>query len=514
MSTLPSWEITPERLWALLELERDIVALVLDSRFRLVYASPSTEKVLGYTPADLIGRAAMSLVYPDDAAAVEVGLRSLLDEPAAATHLSYKVRHRNGSWRSLAVGVRNRVEQGETFLLLTATDVTEREHLELQLRAAQRMEAVGRLAGGVAHDFNNLLTVILGNTDLLLMDVPPDGPAREDLEEIRRAGERGTALTRQLLAFSGKRTQHRRICQPGEMLLRVQRMLHRTIGEDIALKVEVSPTSGCAHMDPAQIEEVLMNLAVNARDAMPGGGTLTFSVSGRSTRQTDEGIPYFIPPGDYVAMEVRDTGTGMPPAILARIFEPFFTTKGAEKGTGLGLSTAYGIVKQSAGYIWAESRVGSGTVFHLLLPRAEGPPDEELAAFPSPLPLRSGHVFFVEDDAQVRRFGVKALELAGFLVSAFGIPQEALAAFAAVGGGVDLLVTDVVMPGMSGLELAAGCTAVRPVPVLFLSGYSRDVLGERGLPSESGVHLLPKPVTASELVSAVQSLISRSPSAA
>jgi PAS domain S-box-containing protein len=501
------WEITTERLWTLLELERSIFAVVLDPDFRVAYVSPSTENVLGYAAGELIGEPALSLIYPEDALAVEVVLTSLLSEPGeTSTQLNAKVRHRNGSWRTLAISVRNREAQGEIYLLLAATDVTERDQLEMQLRGAQRMEAVGRLAGGIAHDFNNLLTAIMGNTELLLLDMAADDPRRDGLEEIRSAGDRAKSLTRQLLAFSGQRSQHRRTVRPGDLVTRVQRMLERMIGEDIALRVELESTSATVHVDPPQIEEVLMNLAINARDAMPSGGSLTFTVAQTSILQTDTGVPYFVQPGVYVAIRVRDTGTGMPPHVQTRIFEPFFTTKSADKGTGLGLSTAYGIVKQSGGYIWAESVVGSGTVLHLLLPRSEAVPDEEAAAETIlPLPVSSGHVFFVEDDAQVRRFGVKALELGGFQVSAFGIPEEALAAFTAVSRGVDVLVTDVVMPGMSGPELAAACTAVHDLPVLYLSGYSREVVGEHGI--GNGVHLLPKPLTATELVAAVQAVI-------
>lgn len=504
-----AWNLTHERLVAMLELDHDLF-LLLDKEFRIVWQSPSVQRVLGHAAGELVGTCALALVYTDDVAALDVIIRSLVEEPGAATRVRFKVRHVNGSWRSLEASVQHRQEPGESILLLAASDVTERHQLELQLRAAQRMETVGRLAAGVAHDFNNLLTAMMGNAELLLLDVAADDPRREELDEILSAGRRATVLTRQLLAFSRQRTQHLRTVRPADLVLRLSRILERVIGEDVILRVEAAPMAACVRVDPAQFEEILMNLAVNARDAMPVGGTLTFSVQRQPIAQTDEGMPYFVPPGDYVAIRVRDTGIGMAPDVIGRIFEPFFTTKGPDRGTGLGLSTAYGIVKQSGGFIWAESTLGSGSVFHLLLPESAGPPDDQEQQPRLPvLPSSSGHVFFVEDDPSVRRFGVKTLELAGFQVSAFGAPEQALAAFTAVASTVDLLLLDVVMPGMSGPELAAACTAVRPLPVVYLSGYSRDVLVQHGLANEPRIDLLSKPLAAEELVRALRSAIQR-----
>jgi two-component system cell cycle sensor histidine kinase/response regulator CckA len=312
-------------------------------------------------------------------------------------------------------------------------------------------------------------------------------------------------VTQQLLAYSGQRTVDLRIVEPGDLVLAARRLLDRLLGEDISIELNIEPDVGVVRVDPSQLEEVLINLAINARDAMPCGGVLRFEVCRADVRRpNEESVPYYVPPGDYVAIRVQDTGIGMAPDVLARVFEPFFTTKGPLKGTGLGLSTAYGIVKQSGGFIWAQSRVGEGTVFHLLMPAEDGPPDlASPARTISGLPAGLGRIFLVEDDTSVRRYCIRVMEQAGFEVSGFGRPEEALGAFTAVAPKIDLLVTDVVMPGMSGPELVAGCRAIRPgIPVLYLTGYTGDALRERGLQSATE-NILQKPVTPVQLLAAV-----------
>jgi two-component system, cell cycle sensor histidine kinase and response regulator CckA len=385
---------------------------------------------------------------------------------------------------------------------------------EEQLAQAQRLEALGRLAGGVAHDFNNVLTVIQGYADLLAVELADNGPLAADVAEIARAARRAADMTSQLLAFSRKQVMEPRVVRLDEVIAGLRTTLPRILGEDIRVQHRAGAGTGSIRVDPGQIERVVLNLAANARDAMPRGGTLVIE-----TRTTTLDAPFTsghpeVPPGDYVELVVSDTGTGIEPDVLPRIFEPFFTTKTPGRGTGLGLSMAYGIVKQSNGFIYCTSEPGRGTTFALYFPR-QAEADRGSAGAPAgtggEISRGSGTVLVVEDEEGIRRLALTVLAARGYevLTAADGI--EALEIAAARNGAIDLLVTDVVMPRMNGPELAARLSSLRPgIRVLFISGYAESALAHQGR-VEPGVDLLQKPFDPATLVERVRRALGRSP---
>ncbi|HET6765720.1 MAG TPA: ATP-binding protein, partial [Longimicrobiaceae bacterium] len=396
-----------------------------------------------------------------------------------------------------------------TRVLATVEDVTERVRLEEQLRQASKMEAVGRLSGGVAHDFNNMLQSILGSADLLLADTPPEHAAYADLHEIRRAGRRAADLTRQLLAFSRQQVLAPRPLSLAESVAAIERMLGRMLGEDVELVTRLQADAGQVTADPTQVEQVLLNLAVNARDAMPDGGRLTIQV--RGVELDADGIrrrSLDAEPGPYVLLEVGDTGRGMDAATQARIFEPFFTTKAVGQGTGLGLATVYGIVRQSGGAICVESSPGGGTRFSVFLPRiaAGGEGDAAPAAAAEP---RAGSetVLVVEDEDAVRRLAGRVLRRYGYTMLEASSGHEAMAILREHAGGVNLLLTDAVMPHMGGRELVEAARAEFPaLRVLFMSGYTSDAVVQRGV-SEAELQFIQKPFSPHELGARVRSVL-------
>src|SRR5579875_148771 len=377
---------------------------------------------------------------------------------------------------------------------LICRDVSERKRLERQVVQSQKMEAIGQLAGGVAHDFNNLLTIINGYSELLLNRLPAGDPMRQLLSEINRAGERAGTLTRQLLAFSRQQVLEPRVLDLNAVVSDTEKMLRRLIGEDVILTYVPSPTAQPVKIDPGQMEQILMNLAVNARDAMPQGGRITIET--RSVTLDEQYVQSHpdVRPGQHALLAVSDTGFGMDDATKARIFEPFFTTKGPGKGTGLGLATVYGIVKQSGGYIWVYSEVGHGTTFKIYLPlvaeeveRPSPDQDKKITA------AGSETVLLVEDEQNVRELVADYLRGAGYQVLEAEDGDHALKAASAHKGPIHILVTDVVMPHMSGPELAAKLTDARPaMKVLFISGYTDDTVFRHGV-LEGGVAYLQKP---------------------
>ena len=400
-------------------------------------------------------------------------------------------------------------ESGEETLLGTVFDVTERRRLEEQLLQSQKMEAVGRLAGGIAHDFNNLLTAIAGYSDLLLSDLPENDPRRESAVEIREAGRRAAGLTQQLLAFSRRQVLEPRVLDLNAVISSMEKMLRRVIGEDIELTTALDPDLWRTMADPGQIEQAIVNLAVNARDAMPRGGRLTLETANVTLDEKFAAAYATVQPGPHVMLAVSDTGVGMDAALQTRLFEPFFTTKERGKGTGLGLSTTYGIVKQSGGSIWVYSEPGLGTTFKIYLPRCE----EELEgvereAPPAPLSTRSGSetVLLVEDEAEVRRLVDRLLRMQGYAVLPAATPAEAVAA-ARASGRIDLLVTDVIMPGMNGRELAnllaSECPRLR---VLYMSGYTDAAIAHQGI-LPPGTAFLSKPFTPDALARKVREVL-------
>lgn len=372
----------------------------------------------------------------------------------------------------------------------TITDITERKRLEEQLRQSQKMEAVGQLAGGIAHDFNNLLTTIIGYADIHLAQTKEDAALHEDLAEIKKAGERAASLTRQLLAFSRKQLLQPEVLDLNSVVSEVEKLLRRLIGENIRLETRLDPALAPIQADRGQIEQVILNLAVNSRDAMPAGGRLTLATANCSGQAA---LAAGAPPGDYVLLSVSDTGIGMDAQTLTRIFEPFFTTKEGSKGTGLGLSTVYGIVEQSGGHVTVESEPERGCTFHVYLPRASG----EVAAAPSApsVTQSSGNetILVVEDDELIRSLLKKALTDLGYHLLVAGSGEEALEMAHPRVGEIQAVLTDMVLPGMAGADLVRELQRLKPeIKVVFMSGYTDDSLFRQRL-LRNGAHFLQKP---------------------
>jgi signal transduction histidine kinase/CheY-like chemotaxis protein len=379
---------------------------------------------------------------------------------------------------------------------------------EEQLRQSQKLEAVGRLAGGIAHDFNNLLSVILSYSSLLLTEVGPDSTIRPDIEEIQRAGDRAAELTRQLLAFSRQQVLEPRVLNLNDILLNVDKMLKRVLGEDIELRTVFDSDLALVKADPGQIEQVILNLVLNARDAMPKGGKLTLETSNYELDELYAHHHVEVTPGPHVMLAVSDTGSGMDKATQARIFEPFFTTKEQGKGTGLGLATVFGIVKQSGGSIWLYSEPGAGTTFKVYLPRCESGAIARRSTMPPPT-LTGGEetILLVEDEDQVRQVVKGILRRAGYKVLEAKGPAEAAEFCEKQEGAIHLLLTDVVMPKMSGRLLAERITTLKPgIKVLFMSGYTNDAILHHGVLA-AGVAFLQKPLTPESITRKVRAVL-------
>ena len=379
-----------------------------------------------------------------------------------------------------------------------------------QLRQAQKMEAVGRLAGGIAHDFNNLLSAILSYSEMVLVDLPEQHPSRDDIEQIRQAGNRAAELTRQLLAFSRRQLLQLRTLNLNIVVADVDRMLRRVIGEDIELRTVLAAALGHARGDAGQLQQVLMNLAVNARDAMPTGGTLTITTANAEVGEGAAARWPQVQPGSYVTLSVRDTGIGMSRDVQERMFEPFFTTKGPGHGTGLGLSTVYGIVTQIGGHIVVTSQPGSGSTFTIYLPIHAADTDQ-LALAPLRPAVRGGAetVLLVEDEALVRQLTREILRRSGYRVLEASDGVEALGVLRKHTGPIDLLLTDVVMPRMSGHELVELARPLRPeMHILYVSGYSEEAIARQGQLTE-GIELLSKPFTPGVLTAKIRQLLDR-----
>jgi PAS domain S-box-containing protein len=394
-------------------------------------------------------------------------------------------------------------------------DVTEQRSLENQFRQAQRLEAVGRLAGGVAHDFNNVLTAITGYSELLLDEFEPGDRKRQDVQEIHAAAQRAAGLTRQLLAFSRKQVFQTRVLDLNAVVRMLEKMLQRLIGEDVKLEMSLDSALGAVRADPGQLEQVILNLAVNSRDAMPGGGRLTVETANVDLDEAYAREHVAVRPGRYVMLAVSDTGTGMDAETQSHIFEPFFTTKEQGTGTGLGLATVYGIVKQSGGYVWVYSEPGGGATFKIYLPRVEEPVAAQDVVL-SERPVAGGRetVLVAEDDASVREIVTEVLTHKGYRVLRAPDGQTALEMARAEPGEIRLLVTDIVMPSMSGRELAEALVAERPgLRVLYMSGYTDDAVVRHGV-LEEGLPYLQKPFTPRALAVKVREVLDRSSVAA
>ena len=475
-----------------------------DLRGAVVYANHRMQEIMGANHSELADGSWIERVHVGDAARLVAWLE---DSGAMATAQvgEFRIALPDGALRRVTIrSVPRRDETGEVIGTIgTVEDITEQRALEEQLRQAQKMEAIGQLAGGVAHDFNNLLTVIKTYGEFMLEQIEEGSPLRADAIEIQKAAGRAAALTRQLLTFSRKQVLLTRSIDLNEIVNGMEPMLRRLIGEDIRIELRVAQRLGALKADSGQLEQVVMNLAVNARDAMPLGGTITIETSEVQLTETMRG-GYGVIPGPYISLVVRDTGCGMDRATLARVFEPFFTTKEQGRGTGLGLSTVYGIVKQSNGYIWCESTEGVGTTFTVLLPhvaaecRSSEEPDETA-------PSRgAGVVLVTEDEDTVRALSRRILEREGYTVLEAHDGREAIRVATGYPGRIDLLVTDMVMPNVGGSELFAQLRLLRPdLRVLFVSGYTDEDMIRRGL-KDAGSAFLQKPFTARALAAAAK----------
>ena len=387
-------------------------------------------------------------------------------------------------------------------------NITERVALEERLRQSQKMEAVGRLAGGIAHDFNNLLTVILGYTQIVADGIARDSRLSDSTAQIKSAADRAAGITRQLLAFSRKQVLSPRVINLNNVVINLDSLLRRLIGEDIEVLTAPANDLGTVKADPGQIEQVIMNLALNSRDAMPNGGKLTLETSNAILDDTYARQHQPVEPGRYVMLAVSDTGIGMSAETLTRIFEPFYTTKEVGKGTGLGLSMVYGIIKQSGGYVWVYSEPNQGTTFKIYLPRIDQPV-EGTDAVKQPVNVMRGTetILLVEDDPQLRQLSSSVLAHCGYNVLTASTPEEGLAICEANHNEIRLLVTDVVMPRMNGRQLAERVAKIRPqIRVLYISGYTDNAIVHYGV-LDPGLWFLPKPFTLSGLVTKVREVL-------
>jgi len=492
----------------------DDVILVTDTEGRHVFRNGAYYRSLGFDAGDEAAPDGFANVHPDDAPAVASRMGELLERGSLTSE--YRVRHRDGHWlnwfaRSTVMYDDSRKPYGILSIIRDTTESrrveAERARLEEQLRQVQKMESIGRLAGGVAHDINNLLSPILGYADLLLSDLPIEDSQKEGLREIKQAAERARDLTRQLLAFSRKQILSLEPVDLGEVLVGFQALLRRTIREDIHISVERPERLGTVRADVGQIQQVLMNLAVNAQDAMPDGGDLTLAVREATLDEEFVSGHRGAVPGDYVLLSITDTGNGMDHATQEHLFEPFYTTK--EHGTGLGLSTAFGIVKQHGGSIWVQSEPGRGTTFRIYIPRVEQSAKAVAAAPEGPAEKPRGRetILVVEDMAAVRQLAYTVLTRHGYRVIPVDSAEHALELMGRSEEPVDLVLTDVVMSGMNGRDLYVRLAAMWPgLKVLYMSGHSEDVIAHHGV-LDPGVFFVQKPFSIAAILHKVRAAL-------
>jgi PAS domain S-box-containing protein len=486
------------------------------------FVSPQCEQVTGHSPEEFLHNPNLWIesIHPADRAAVFAGTEAILTTRVAATRYYRIASGAVGEYRWIADRVVPLVDRGGTVTGYqgVARDITERVResderlrLESQLQQVQKMEAMGRLAAGVAHDFNNLLTIIMGCLDLERVELGPEGYTRAHLTEIEGTAHRAADLTRQLLAFSKQQVIAPRVLDLNAQVRGLQSLLERALGEGVALTIALGVDLWSIRVDPSQVDQLVINLAINGRDAMPDGGRLSIETSNVVIDQACSEAHAGCRPGDYVLLAVADAGRGMDPVTLAHAFEPFFTTKPEGKGTGLGLATVDAIVKQNDGFLSIQSEPGHGTGIKLYLPRYQGH-ERPAAVISEPFPV-GGHetVLLVEDNAQLRHLTSRLLTQLGYVVLEAGAPSAALGLCREFRGEIHLLQTDVVMPSMSGLQLAESVTALRPaIRTLYMSGYAETIIAQRGrLPQ--GVRFLPKPFGINALAKEVRGALGCEP---
>jgi two-component system, cell cycle sensor histidine kinase and response regulator CckA len=493
-----------ERYRLLFEHNPQLLWVFDRATLRILAVNEAACRHYGYTREEFLGLTILDLRPPEEVATILAGI-----EPADVPHKSagvYRHRRKDGTPMEMEIQWHAITFDGAKARLVLATDVTDRRRLEEQFLQAQKMEAVGRLAGGVAHDFNNVLSVITGYAELVRRDQPAGSAAARRLDGLIGAVDRAAGLTRQLLTFSRKEPVERRVLDPGALITGMADMLRRLIGEEIQLVTYLSPALGQVRADPGQLEQVLMNLCVNARDAMPGGGRLVIETA---NVELDEGFARAhlgIAPGAYVMMAVSDTGMGMDASTRHHIFEPFFTTKAPGKGTGLGLSTVYGIVQGSGGSVFVYSEPGQGATFKVYLPRVED--GAEAAPFQARAHAAGGseRILLVEDEPALREIGQELLEEAGYDVVTASAGDEALQVCAQT-GTIDLMLTDVVLPRLGGQALLEEARKLRPgLKVIFMSGYTDRVASDLGLLGP-GSAFLEKPFTPQALLNTVREVL-------
>jgi PAS domain S-box-containing protein len=501
---------------ALLESASQAI-LSVDASGRIVLANPKTEEMFGYTRQELLGARVEILLPESRRRAHEREREEYFMRPRVrpmGIGLDLAGRRKDGTEFPVEISL-SYVETTEgTFAIAFVNDISDRKRLEDRLLEAQKMEAVGRLAGGVAHDFNNMLTVIAGYNCMILDDLSPLDPLRGCAEEVLKAADRAAALTRQLLAFSRRQVMQPCVMNINTAVVHTEKMLRRLIGEDVELVLSLREDAGNIKADPNHIEQAIVNLALNARDAMPEGGRITVETANAHLDETYARTHLGVKPGEFVMVAVSDTGHGMDAETRRRLFEPFFTTKEKGKGTGLGLATVYGVVKQLGGDIWVYSEPGQGTTFKLYFPRVT-----ENASLPAASPVEADRapsteaILVVEDEQAVRDLTVKILRKLGHTVLAAANGTEAIEIATSHSGPIALLLTDVVMPNMSGRQVAEHLLKLRPeLKVLYLSGYTDNTVVHHGV-LEDGVEFLPKPFSREALARKIRDVLGTAPPA-
>ena len=496
-----------ERYRQLVEHSPDGIAVHLDGK--VAFLNRAMAEMVGGSPADVVGKPIEDFVRPDFREMVRQRVQQVLQERKPVPRMQEIFLRLDGTHVNVDVASLPFVHQGRPAVQIVVRDITQQKRLEEQIRHAQKMEAIGQLAGGVAHDFNNILQAIMGYAKLAAEGLSPGESRYDDLEEIRTAAERAAALTRQLLIFGRRGILQPRDLDLNEVVANLIKMLRRVIGENVELDVIPGHDLGTVNADPGQMEQVLMNLCVNARDAMPEGGRITIE-----TENILINSPYcqthpWARQGRYVLLTVSDTGAGMSPEVQKRIFEPFFTTKGEGKGTGLGLATVYGIVKEHEGYVYVYSEVDKGTTFKVYLPVVNRRAASVGRKIEGPVPGGRERILLAEDDPKIRNMAVRILEGAGYAVLTASDGLEAARVFESEKDRVDLVLLDAVMPKMSGREVYARIKAVKPeVGVLFSSGYATESISPDFFRTE-GVNLLQKPYSPDDLLRKVREALDR-----